>query len=131
MSHDEGRPYFRTMKVAADGRPRCGSTGQCLGARPRDIRVDEHGRVAPNSGGMSMTPDTPEQMPVEYRPTWLRGLSRFPLFVIRAGQVGAKLQITPHSRTDHFLEPAHAIQLDDYQAALCTTGPAWKKEEKK
>lgn len=138
MSAEAPRPYYRSMKVSADGGPRCGPTGACLGVRPPvigvkrgDIPTDASGRVVPNSGGLSVTPDDPAFMPEEFRPETLDGgLSRLPLFMIQAGEIGSDLQIRPDPRkprTHHFFEPVRAMHIDAYQGVLCATAPRWRR----
>lgn len=125
------RPYFRSMKSDVDGHPRCGTTGASLGVRPRDIPLDGD-QVVPDTGGLSVTPDDPALMREEFRPEHLPGgLSRLPLFMIRAGDLGPDLTIRPDPRdplTHHFFEPSRSMHVEQYQAALCSTRPSWRRE---
>ena len=124
------RTYFRAMRRGTDGRPICGATGARLGVRPVDIETDDLGQVCPGRGGLSVTPDDPGRLPVEFRPEVLGGLGRLPVFSIRASQLGDSLGVRPDPRYPEqhaFVEPSLEMPFDRYQTELCETAPGWEE----
>lgn len=101
-----------------------------LGARvPLDITPDEQGKVLPESGGMSVTPDDPAFLPVHLRPKALGGQGKLPVFRVQVAALGALLTYRPDPRTPDrhgFVEPVRVMLLDAYQAALAATAPSWE-----
>ena len=122
---------FRAMLRAADGRPSCGDRDAMLGVRVSiDVKVDPGGRVQPARGGMSVTPDDPVQLPPHFRPIALGGLGKLPVFGIELSLLGAELSYRPDPKKPlrhGFVEPAVAMRLVDYQAALAATAAAWQE----
>lgn len=131
-----GRLLFRIMRVADDGLPSLTADGKGLRAREgvgplTDIPVHE-GRVNPSEGGISVTPDSPENF--RSRP-WLLprsmgGKGRHPMWSIREGQLGPGLRFRPDPGdpyTHGFIEPARSMQVDDYQRLLEETRRRWAR----
>ncbi|MBI4951370.1 MAG: hypothetical protein HY908_05010 [Myxococcales bacterium] len=116
------------MKASDTGCPRCGHNG--LGTREVDLKADEEGKVQPGRGGMSVSPDSMENLPHAFRPLELGGLGRRPVFRIDSGDLPPVLWYRPDpiDPCRHgFVEPATSMANQAYQAALCDTAPKWTK----
>ncbi|MFH1865038.1 MAG: hypothetical protein ABIK85_04075 [Candidatus Eisenbacteria bacterium] len=116
---------------AADpSQPQCGPDARSLGARvPRDIEPDDKGNVHPGTGGMSVSPDDPRNLPQHRRPPSLGGTGKDPMFVIADVDLGASLVFRPDARNPGrhgFVEPASIVAVEAYQRALCDTAPNWR-----
>ncbi len=113
---------LRSMKVGDDGLPVAGESATTLGARvPRDIVPDEMGMVAPETGGMSVTPSGGTL------PTM--GGKSLRTFCIKCSDLGPKLRYRadPMNPTNHaFVEPATEMSLEAYQEALIQTRQFWR-----
>lgn len=123
---------FRSMRVEGDGLPMVGPTARTLGARITgstvDIAPDATGLVHPNTGGMSVAPDDPMNLPEHRRPTECGGVGTDPLFRIRRDSLGPDLQyrVDPTNPAKHgFIEPARAMTVSEYQQALAATRSEW------
>ena len=105
-----------------------------LGARVQiDVKPDREGMVAPGTGGMSVTPNSPAGLPPHLRPISLGGQTSLPVFWISSTRLGGLLAFQPalkHPDRHGFVEPAMAMKLDAYQDALCDTKPAWAEWSK-
>ncbi len=130
VSVEASQTFYRAMRANADGRPLCGSTSATLGVRNGEVELDSTGQVAPGNGGLSLTPDDPARLPVEFRPRALGGIGRLPVFAIDRGEIGSGLQV----RADTFkplihayLEPAYLMGFGAYQALLCKTSFCWRR----
>lgn len=105
-----------------------GPQARMLGVRPgpppNDIPV-HNGLVQPNTGGMSVAPDRPENLPFFRRPPQYGGTGKDPVWFLPISLLGADL-IYVQDRSDHGLvEPARTMTLDEYQQALAQTAPSW------
>lgn len=126
------RKLFRAMRPDETDptRPRCGPTARTLGVRPGvDVPVADDGSVRPGTGGMSVTPDDPRRLPPHRRPRALGGEGKDPVFVIHDTALGERLGHRPDpSRpgAHGFVEPALPVPAEQYQQALCDTGPRWR-----
>ncbi len=79
-----GKRLYRGMEETPDGEPAIGPSAITLGARPHiDIRVDLSGSVHPGTGGMSVAPDTPSNLPRHRRPPEHGGTGKDPLWSIQ------------------------------------------------
>jgi hypothetical protein len=121
---------FRAFKTQPNGQPLCGAAGSMLGVRPGvDITPDGSGQVQPVTGGMSVTPGDPVYLPPFLRPASLGGHGTLPVFALDSNALGEKLTYRPDPAkpTKHgFVEPAIAMLLTAYSAALAETAAAWK-----
>ena len=126
--------YFRAMTPDADRLPAVGDSARKLGVRvPQDVTPDANGTVIPQSGGMSVAPDSMWNLPNHRRP---RGLGR--------GSTGpeqdyvyslASACLEPRGLTSRLdavapslhvlIEPAYRISLHAFKAALADTRPDW------
>src|SRR6266545_1706182 len=72
----KGRMVYRAMREDAAGGPAIGPTARTLGVRPAvDVPVSS-GQVRPNTGGMSVAPDRPENLPFLRRPAAYGGAGK-------------------------------------------------------
>jgi hypothetical protein len=121
------RMVYRAMREAPAGGPMIGPTARTLGVRPNvDIPLAA-GQVQPNTGGMSVAPDSPTNLHPLRRPPAHGGLGKDPIWAIRLDQLGGDLQFRQDSPTHGLIEPARDMSLDDLQQALAQTRPYWVK----
>jgi hypothetical protein len=85
------------------------------------------GQVRPNTGGMSVAPDSPAKLHPLRRPPAYGGLGKDPVWAIRIDQLGGDLQFRQDSPTHGLIEPVWDMSLDDFQQALAQTRPFWAK----
>jgi hypothetical protein len=120
---------YRSM-TSHGGKPECGPTARTLGVRvPEDISPDRHGRVRPARGGMSVSPDSPTNLPRHRRPAHLGGTGKDPVFVFSVRDLGERLNYRsdPRSPTTHgFVEPTELMLISQFQQDLCATRAAWR-----
>jgi hypothetical protein len=122
-----GRIRYRAMREDPAGGPITGPTARTLGVRVGiDIPV-VGGKVLPNSGGMSVAPDRPENLHPLRRPPAYGGRGKDPIWWIRADQVGGPLQYRPDSPTHGLIEPAFAMTPDELRKSIEDTNPLWTK----
>jgi hypothetical protein len=122
---------YRAMEEDGEGRPFVGSTARCLGIRAGDdIPVDDEGEVEPFSGGMSVTPHTPAELPFFRRPpSYEGGTGKDPAWEIDSGNLGEGLVYRPDDArpdTHGFVEPAWRMRLDEYEDLLALTRDSWR-----
>ena len=127
---DDGTRLYRSMRAGNDGLPITGPSARTLGVRPEvDIPVDAHGSVQPGSGGMSVSPDSPMNLPSHRRPANMGGTGKDPVWCIRACDLGPDLTYRPdpkHPSGHGFVEPARPMSFVDYQRALEGTRGSWR-----
>ena len=117
------------MKEGADGTPETGPSARTLGVREgTDIPVDENGLVKPNTGGMSVAPDTPTNLPAHRRPPSHGGTGKDPVYGTNTDQLGPDLQFRQDSPTHGVVEPAREMPVEDFQKALGDTASDWTQE---
>jgi len=115
------------MREDAVGGPMVGPTARSLGVRPSvDIPVVV-GLVYPDTGGLSVAPDRPENLHPLRRPPILGGSGKDPVWWIGTDHLGDNLRFRQDSPTHGVVEPARAMALDEFQKALEHTKPAWGK----
>jgi hypothetical protein len=120
-----GKIVYRAMREDAAGGPMAGPTARTLGVRPGvDIPVVA-GVVQPNTGGMSVAPDRPENLHPLRRPPVYGGSGKDPVWWIRTDALGVELQYRQDSPTHGLIEPARGMSLHDFQQALEHTKPQW------
>ncbi|MBV9281414.1 MAG: hypothetical protein JOZ41_15140 [Chloroflexi bacterium] len=121
------------MKADNDGLPAVCSSARCLGVRPgtgfaTDVEVDANGYVHPGTGGMSVAPNNPRNLPEIRRPRALGGLGKDPVWCIGAGMLGDNLvyRADAANPSGHgFIEPARPMLFEDYQSSLIGTRQHW------
>jgi hypothetical protein len=97
------------MKKAADDTPETGESARKLGARPEiDIPLDYAGDVEPGVGGMSVSPDSPENLPRHRRPPEYGGTGLDPVWMMDSEDLSERLVFRPDPGDPHrhgFVEP--------------------------
>jgi hypothetical protein len=136
LSSFEERPpsgvfLFRSMTEAGDGRPLTGASGRMLGVRfGVDIQVGFDGTVRPGTGGVSVAPDDPMNLPPHRRPKEFGGTGRDPVWHIARADFGPHLtyRADPLNPTGHgFVEPARQMPADSYERAVLETRASWQR----
>lgn len=120
---------FRSMQSAEDGLPLLDASSRTLGARPQvDIPIDDSGMVQPGTGGMSVSPDDPRNLPPHRRPPGFGGTGLDQVFTIREADLGSDLvyRADPANPSRHgFIEPMRPMTFQRYQVAIWATRTAW------
>jgi len=126
---DSGDLLYRSMITAEDGLPQLGESARELGARvPQDI-VPVNGRVLPKSGGMSVSPNGPYNLPEFRRPSDFGGTGKDPVWCLSTCDLGPDLSYRPDPNkpaTHGFIEPAYQMPYSQYQQALYNTRSKWQ-----
>ena len=112
-----------------------GASARTLGARANiDIPVDEDGFVEPGTDGMSVSPNTPENLPFFRCPPEFGGTGKDPVWELdllaeNSNNPLRKLayRADPKDPERHgFIEPASRMLFEEYQQALHETYDAWE-----
>lgn len=129
-----------------DGRrPLVADTARGLGVRVgggtnTDIPVDPHGGVAPNTGGMSVSPNW-RSLPIHRIPRRLRdivlsatGSNEDACWCMGEGpfvedKVANGLILRPGRQAHGHVEPSELMSLDHYRGLLAATRENWKIDE--
>lgn len=121
------------MRAAEDGSPQVGETGRYLAVRRsgrfRDIDVDEGGMVGPETGGASVSPPPPENLPEQLRPPGFGGYGKDPLWELDTDDLPPDLRYRPDPKnpTGHgFVEPAAPMLFEDFERAVHGTRSSWR-----
>jgi hypothetical protein len=118
------------MKAASDRHPEPGRTARTLGVRPGiDIRVGEDGLVVGGEGGMSVAPDSAENLPAHRRPPEHGGTGKDPIWELAVADLSDELvyREDPLMHGVHgFIEPSAPITFERYESALLGTRAAWR-----
>jgi hypothetical protein len=120
---------YRAMQVAMDSHPEIGMTARTLGARPHIDILIQGAMVYPNTGGISVAPDDPMNLPSHRRPPSFMGTGKDPVWRLNACDLGPELQYRPDPRsptTHGFIEPIAPTTFDEYQRALEATRESWQ-----
>ena len=120
---------YRGMKELT-GSPEIGPTARTLGVRPNtDILVElSTQNVSPGTGGMSVAPDTPFNLPSHRRPPKFGGTGPDPVWEIKSKDLGANLVYVEDSPTHGTIQPVRVMTLNEYQRALAATQSSWSKQ---
>jgi hypothetical protein len=130
------KSFFRAMTPDVDGFPQTGRSARMLGVRvPQDIAADEKGFVKPETGGMSVAPNSAWSVPTHRRP---RGMGKgssgriddriYALANTAVPSDKLKVRLDPEYPQRHaFVEPAIAIDLKGYEMNLVATRNDWKQ----
>jgi hypothetical protein len=126
---------LRGMRTASDGLPMVGPTARTLGARPGsppegDIPI-VRGAVSPETGGMSVSPPPPSNLPTHRRPPEHGGRGRDAVWELDTDDLAVERTLRyrpdPDSPETHgFIEPARRMSLEEYQKALSATRGLWR-----
>lgn len=125
---DEGgdRTIFRGMRRDENGLPLTGESARTLGVRKSvDIPVDENGMVYPFTGGMSVAPDTPSNLPRHRRPAGYGGTGKDPVWELQVEQLPAGLYFLQDSPTHGLIMPGLPMSYDTYKTLLEKTQVLW------
>jgi hypothetical protein len=126
-----GQTLLRAMRTTPEVRPVCAPTGRTLGARPHiDIPVDPSGFVHPGTGGLSVAPEIPTNLPPHRRPPEYGGTGKDPVWGIQEGALGPYLRYVPDAvptPRHGVVEPAVSMPFEAYQRALEETAPYWTR----
>ena len=126
--------YLRAMTPDVDRLPSVGDSARKLGVRvPQDVMPDASGMVIPQTGGLSVAPNSIWNLPNHRRP---RGLGRgstgpeqdcvyslSPESLEPRGLAARVDDVTPQLHV--VIEPTHRISLGSFKAALAATRPDW------
>ena len=122
----------RGMLEDSDGLPKLGSSARTLGIRPDslfgDIIVTEGGLVFPGTGGMSVSPWPPENLPEHRRPEEFGGTDNDPVWEMDTDQLPEELHYQPDPEMPDvhgFIAPVRWMSLSEYQRALHGTRGLW------
>jgi hypothetical protein len=127
------------MTPDTDGLPRVGRSSRYPGVRVEgehsDIVADDQGDVHPLSGGMSVSPDSIENIPTGRRPRRLgrgaAGRNVDAIFKINGQELdGGDLSVRPDPKrpaAHAFVEPSRTMRVEGYEVALVRTRPSWSK----
>jgi hypothetical protein len=122
---------YRGMKEDANGMPEIGESSRGLGVRPGfDVPAADPGDLVQwGQGGMSVSPDDPQNLPYFRRPLTLGGTGKDPVWRITDAVLGPDLRYRPDPiRAGHgFVEPNRSMTLAEYQQALAQTQRFWQK----
>src|SRR6266446_4882779 len=112
-----GKIVYRAMREDPAGGPLVGPSARTLGVRPNvDIPV-KAGQVQPNTGGMSVAPDRPENLHPLRRPPALGGSGKDPVWYIAVASLGSDLEFRQDSATHGLIEPTRTMRIDEFQTA--------------
>lgn len=124
---------FRSMKESDAGQPEIGANARSLGVRGGiDVVATEASeQVQPGTGGVSVSPDDPRNLPRHRRPPEFGGTGKDPVWVISDAELGPRLRYRPDPEVwgHGFVEPAHGMTLADYQAAVAETQCRWRSAD--
>lgn len=126
---------FRAMKADKDGRPVLGKDRRTLGVKPGvppagDIPVDVDGFVTVGSGGLSVAPDDPRDLPLHRRPKEWGGDGRDPVFALRIDALPQATLALRLDRPQHgLIEPTKRCKFDAFQKDLHSTRSDWAIEK--
>ena len=121
---------FRGMKENA-GFPALDASARGLGVRPGidvpAVALDD--MVQPGTGGVSVSPDDPLNLPVYRRPPAFQGTGRDPVWTIAEADLGPDLCFRPDpTNPSHgFLEPSRPMTLQEYALAIARTQSLWRR----
>ncbi len=118
---------YRGMKDS-DGLPEPGTSGRTLGARPDDDLPLQGGNVSPGSGGMSVAPDDPLNLPPHRRPPVYGGTGNDPVWEIYEDELGPNLIYDQDKPWHGTIQPSSEMKWDDYLRALHETRKRWRKK---
>lgn len=122
---------FRGMKEDEDGLPVLESSARGLGIRPGiDVLAELAGElVRPGQGGVSVSPESPLNLPKHRRPPEFQGNGKDPVWTIAESDLGPDLRfrIDAAMRSHGFLEPVRQMTLAEYEIAINATRTSWRK----
>lgn len=122
---------FRAMKEDFDGKPLTGNSSRTLGVRIEgryaDIPINGQGKVHPNTGGMSVAPDTHLKLPKPKLPKSLGGEGRDPVFALQVIDLPDSLSLCRDTPSHALVEPSKSCLLQEFEQNLYGTRRNWVK----
>ena len=118
---------FRSMRDAG-GVPEIGPSARTLVVRRNEIAVGEDGLVRPLTGGVSVSPGNPTNLPSHRRPPEFGGNGRDPVWCLSSCDLpqGLTYRPDPDNPTGHgFIEPSRPMTLGEFETLLEQTQSAW------
>jgi hypothetical protein len=128
--------YYRAMMPDVDSLPKAGKSARMLGIRvPEDIVQDENGFVRPETGGMSVAPNSAWNVPNHRRPRGMcmgsTGNYNDRMYALADTAIPAdKLNVRPDPLQPDmhaFVEPAVTVELARYESDLANTRNDWRQ----
>jgi len=116
------------MREDLDGGPMPGPTARTLGVRPGDDLAIVNGMVSPQTGGMSVAPDQPTNLPAHRRSPQFGGTGKDPVWKLESDGLGKDLVFRQDKAAHGLIEPAREMSIEDYQQALADLSPRWSKQ---
>lgn len=124
------RSKEETRKREEERKRRCAEkAAEADRGRFRDIDVDEGGMVGPETGGVSVSPPPPENLPEQLRPPGFGGYGKDPLWELDTDDLPPELRYRPDPKnlTGHgFVEPAAPMLFEDFERAVHGTRSSWR-----
>lgn len=123
---------FRAMKEDPNGNPLTGRSARKLGVRICGPRIDipiRAGKVYPQTGGMSVTPDCVMRLPKSRRPQSLGGYGRDPVFSLQVSDLSSSLALRRDKPTHVLIEPSRCCLFEEFEQNLYGTKEKWMKYE--
>jgi hypothetical protein len=115
------------MREDPGGGPLVGPTARTLGVRPGyDIPI-VGGLVSPGTGGLSVAPDRPENLPEHRRSPQFGGTGKDPVWEIDVDFLGGDVVFRQDKPAHGLFEPAREMSIDEFQRALADLAPRWFK----
>jgi hypothetical protein len=136
LQFNDANSFYRAMIPNVDEFPRTGRSARMLGVRvPGDIPVDANGFVKPDTGGMSVAPNSAWNIPTHRRPRGMgngsSGNSHDRMHALAGKAIPVdKLKVRPdpqYPQMHAFVEPAMMIELEGYESNLAATRKEWEQ----
>ena len=96
-------------------------------ARVWTFRLIRTGVVHPGTGGISVAPDTANNLPAHRRPEALGGTGKDAPCLLNTADLPDSLRYVQDSARHGTIQPSKSMPLPDYQAALESTRDKWVK----
>jgi len=124
------RIIFRGMRSDVGGIfPLVGESARTLGVRRgTDIPINLDGWVLPNTGGMSVAPDSPLNLPRHRRPINFGGTGKDPVWGFNTANLPLGLRFIQDSPTHGLIAPSIPMTYNSYKSLLESTKLLWKKK---
>lgn len=123
---------YRAMTTASLGLPQVGRSARSLGIRtpketinPDVTAVAPDEIIQPDTGGMSVTPNDPADLPPFRKPPALGGTGKDPVWEIDTADLGSDLKFRQDSAKHGLIEPAREMTLTELEQAIETTRSKW------
>src|SRR5688500_8759537 len=124
---------LRAMKADEDGKPTIDNTARTLGVRiggrRPDVVVAASGFVLPETGGLSVSPPPPANLPEHRRPEEYCGVERDPVWEMNIDCLPPMptYRQDPNTPDRHgFVEPDRPMHMYEYEAFLRPTQTRWR-----